>query len=225
MPSEQSFSVTLFGASGLVGGHCLDLLRASDYVTEIVVPGRRPLADPSLLTDSRVRQFVIDFNRLDEHVEIFDVDVIICTLGTTIKKAGSKEQFRRVDHDYPVEIARRGQAAGIRHYLLVSAIGADPESRVFYNRVKGEAERDVHALGLTAVAVVRPSLLLGERDEFRLGEEVAKRLAFLIPGRYRPVHARDVASTLVEEAVAERDGFRVIESSEIRKRARSKGGG
>jgi len=111
--------------------------------------------------------------------------------------------------------ARLALEGGARHFLLVSALGADPESRVFYSRVKGELERAVLALGYPGVTIVRPSLLLGDRQEFRLGEEIAKRFAWATPRTYRPVEARDVAATLVDAAREDRPGPRIIESAKI----------
>jgi uncharacterized protein YbjT (DUF2867 family) len=160
---------------------------------------------------------VVDFSRLADDRDALASDVVICALGTTIKKAGSKERFREVDHDYPLAAARLALDAGARHFLLVSAIGASADSRVFYNRVKGELEDDLLALGFPLTTIVRPSLLLGDRSEFRLGEAVAGKLAFLVPGRYRPVQARAVARALVAEAHRTGPERRVVESDEIRR--------
>ena len=212
MTPPPSRSVLLVGATGLVGGECLRLLLADPAFGRVVVLARRP---PAVAPAPRLETRVVDFDALDADPAVFGVDAIICALGTTIRQAGSQERFRRVDFDYPLRIARLGLEHGARHFLLVSALGADPRSRIFYNRVKGELEVAVLALEYHAVTVVRPSLLLGDRDEFRLGEAVAKRFAFLTPPRYKPVHARDVARTLVEAARAGGDGKRVIESVEI----------
>jgi uncharacterized protein YbjT (DUF2867 family) len=146
---------------------------------------------------------------------LFRVDRIFCALGTTIRKAGSRERFREVDHDYPLAVARLGVQQGTGHFLLVSAIGADPGSRVYYNRVKGEVEAAVAALPYRSLTLVRPSLLLGERDEFRLGEEVMKQMAFLLPRKYKAVEARAVAAALVQAAREDAPGRRAIESKEI----------
>ena len=179
-------SVVLVGASGLVGGECLRLLLADRFFTHIV-----------------------DFDRLDAHRDVLRADQII-------RQAGSRERFRLVDHDYPLALARLGQEQGARHYLLVSTLGADARLRVFYNRVKGELEDALGALSLRSLSIVRPSLLLGERAEVRLGEQVFKRLGFLAPAKYRPVHSRDVAAALVHLAKEDAPGRRVVESAEIR---------
>ena len=152
---------------------------------------------------------------MEDAAEHFRVSHIVCVLGTTIKKAGTRERFRRVDHDYPVAAARLGLREGARHFLLVSALGANTRSRVFYSRVKGEVEDAIRALPYHSVTIVRPSLLLGDREEFRLGESIGKLFAKVIPGRFRPVHASAVAATVVRAAVEDRAGLRIIESGEI----------
>lgn len=207
-------AVLLVGATGLVGRECLRLLVADDTVARVVLLARRalPAVAPRAGT---IEAHVVDFERLSSYAEMFAVDQIVCALGTTIEQAGTQDRFRHVDHDYPLEVARLGLAAGARHFLLVSAIGADPASSIFYNRVKGEVERDLLAMGYPSVTIVRPSLLIGEREEFRLGEAIAKRLAFLIPPRYKPVDATAVAAVLVRAAREDRPGARVIESREI----------
>jgi uncharacterized protein YbjT (DUF2867 family) len=210
-------SVTLFGASGLVGSRCLRRLVETPSLERIVVAGRRPLETDQRPGDGRLVERVIDFDRLAAFADSVRSDAVICALGTTIKKAGSKERFRRIDLEYPFAIARLALQEGARHFLLVSSLGADASSRIFYNRVKGELEEAILALPYDAVTIVRPSLLMGDRDEFRPGEEVAKRLKFLFPARYRPVDADAVAATLVDEMTRTHDS-RIIESQEIRER-------
>jgi uncharacterized protein YbjT (DUF2867 family) len=211
--------VMVLGATGLVGGELLRQLLGSREVARVVAPGRRLVALPPAVPREHAAKLdarVVDFDRLERTAEAFNgVSQIFCALGTTIRQAGSQERFRRVDHDYPVEAARLGLRLGARHFLLVSAIGADAGSRVFYNRVKGEVERDIRSLGYRAVTIVRPSLLLGERGEFRLGEEVAKLVGRLAPRRWAPVHVRDVARVLVDAAERDESGVRVVESGDI----------
>lgn len=204
-------SALILGATGLVGAECLRQFAESDRFAPVIALTRRPLP----LAPPRVATHVADFERLEEAADHFRVSHIVCALGTTIKKAGSQEAFRRVDHDIPLAAARLGLQEGARHFLLVSALGASARSRIFYSRVKGEVEDDIRALPYRSVTIVRPSLLLGERGEFRLGEAVGKVFAGLIPGRYRPVHARDVAASLLAAAVEDRPGVRIIESEEI----------
>ncbi|HEX2778950.1 MAG TPA: oxidoreductase [Gemmatimonadaceae bacterium] len=208
-------SLLIAGATGLVGRECLALALADPAFERVVVIARKPasgVASPKL--DWRVA----DFRQLEMQRSAFEVDAILCALGTTIKVAGSQERFREVDHDYPLALARMGLAAGARHCLLVSALGADATSRIFYNRVKGETERDILALGFPRITIARPSLLLGEREEFRLGERVAQLFAWAVPGKYRPIEARVVAKALIDAARGGGEGRRVLESSEMRGR-------
>jgi uncharacterized protein YbjT (DUF2867 family) len=205
-------SVAILGATGLVGAECVRRFAESSRFTRVIALVRRPLPRaPS----ARVETHVIDFERLESAAEFFRVSHIVCALGTTIKKAGTRERFRRVDHDYPLAAARLGLREGARHFLLVSALGASARSRVFYSRVKGEVEDAIRALPYQSVTLVRPSLLLGQREELRLGESIGKLFAKVVPRRYRPVQASAVAATIVRAAVEDRVGVRVIESKEI----------
>ena len=212
--TRLSKSLLLLGATGLVGSHCLRLLATDRAFDHVVVPTRRPL--PRELALGNVEPHIIDFDNLAAHASLFRADQIICALGTTIKQAGTQEAFRAVDYHYPLTAARLGQEQGATHFLLVSSLGADARSRVFYSRVKGELESAVLALPYRSVTIVRPSLLLGPRAEYRLGEQVVKRLAFLVPAKYKPVDAHAVASAVVRAAKADIPGRRIIESREIR---------
>jgi uncharacterized protein YbjT (DUF2867 family) len=165
----------------------------------------------------KVESHVLDFDNLAAHAGLFRVDQIICAFGTTIGKVGGyQETFRRVDYGYPLAAAQLGRERGATHFLLVSALGASARSQIFYSRVKGELESAVLALAYRSVTIVRPSLLLGPRADFRLGEQIAKRLAFLVPAKYKPVGAHAVAAVLVRAAKEDAPGRRIIESREIR---------
>lgn len=164
---------------------------------------------------SAVETHVVDYDALDGSAASFRVTHVVCALGTTIRSAGSQAQFRRVDLEYPLAAARLSLQMGARHYLLVSAIGANAQSRVFYNRVKGEVENGLRALPFRSLTIVRPSLLLGDREEFRFGERIASLFAPVFPKKYKPVHASDVARALVSAAEEDRPGVRVIESEAI----------
>jgi uncharacterized protein YbjT (DUF2867 family) len=196
-----------------VGFECVRQFAESREIARVVALARR--AQPGVVGQASVETPVIDFERLDEAAEYFRVSHIVCALGTTMRKAGSQERFRRVDHDYPLAAARIGLRQGARHFLLVSALGANVRSRIFYNRVKGEVENDIRTLPYRSVTIVRPSLLVGERDEVRLGESIGKLFAGVTPKRFKPVHARDVARALLRAAIEDRAGVRVIESREI----------
>lgn len=207
----------LLGATGLVGRECLRLLLDDPGVVRVVALVRRSLPDP--VSSPKLRVEVVAFDQLADYGELFAVDQIFCALGTTIKHAGSQEAFRRVDLDYPLAAAHLGAARGARHFLLVSAIGASARSRIFYNRIKGELEDALRTLPYRSVTIVRPSLLVGERSEFRLVEQIGKRLGWLAPATYKPVSATRVAEALVSAACDDQPGMRIIESKEISRAA------
>ena len=202
------------GATGLVGQECLRLLAKDVGVEEVRALVRRPL--PTETQALGVRECITDFDRLDGHPGWFQVDWVFCALGTTIRQAGSRAAFRRVDFDYPLGVAKAARAAGARHFLLVSAAGADDRSSIFYNRVKGELEEAVGLLGYPSLTIARPSLLLGDRSPPRLGEEIGKRLAWLFPPRWRPVQAGQVAAALVRAAQADEPGRRILDNTALR---------
>jgi uncharacterized protein YbjT (DUF2867 family) len=214
MISGAKWTALLAGATGLVGRECLRLLAADEGVAEVRALVRRAL--PADSVGPRVRECRADFDRLHEHPQWFQVDKVFCALGTTIRQAGSQEAFRRVDYEYPLAIAKAARGCGASHFLLVSALGASSRSRVFYNRVKGELEEAVQALGYPSVTIVRPSLLLGDRGEWRFGEELAKRVGWLAPPRWRPVHASQVAKALVAAAHRNVPGVQILENAGLR---------
>ena len=215
--ADSPLSVMVVGATGLVGRECLRLLLSDNGFNRVIVVTRRPLSPE--VRSPKLETHVVDFEHLNEYDELFRVDAILCALGTTIRQAGSRTRFRTVDYEYPLAFAKLGRRVGCRHFLVVSALGANPRSRVFYNRVKGELEDALRTLGYPRLTIVRPSLLLGPRAELRLGEEVAKRvtrwLGPLVPRAFKPVEARAVATTLVRAAQEAGSGVRVIESGEI----------
>ena len=201
----------------MVGRHCLDLLARDPAFSRVVVLARRKFAEA---TAPRVEAHIVDFEHLSERPDLFRVDQVICALGTTIKAVGgSQAKFRAVDYEMPLAAATIACAQGAHHFLLVSSLGANARSRIFYNRVKGELEDALRTVGFRSLTIVRPSLLLGQRPEFRLGEEIGKRLAWIVPGKYRPIHARAVAAVLVRSAKEDIPGMRIIESDNLRSMA------
>ena len=190
----------------MVGREVVRRLLAAERYGRVVALARRPIAVPDAI-------FVVataDFQRLDQVLApatsgVADIDVFCC-LGTTMRVAGSEEAFRRVDRDYVIALGRWAARVGARRMIVVSAIGADAASRAFYNRVKGETEHTLAALDLRSLVIVRPSLLSGERGEFRLGERVALAVAAplrkLIPAKLRPISAADVAQAMIDAALA-----------------------
>jgi uncharacterized protein YbjT (DUF2867 family) len=208
-------TVLLAGASGLIGSEILDRLVRDEDVLEVRVLVRRPL--DRALVGRKVRELITSFDSLDAHPDWFRVDQVFSALGTTIRQAGSKDAFRRVDRDYPLALARLAHAQGARHFLLVSSAGADARSRVFYSRVKGETEDAVRGVGYESLTIARPSFLLGPRKELRLGEIVMKRLAHLLPASMKPVHSRKVASALVRAAREDKPGVFILDNVALRR--------
>lgn len=214
-------SAILAGASGLVGRELLRLLcESSAYATVHSLVRRQGAASAAGVHSAKLSEHVVDFEQLPGLPRCDDVYV---ALGTTIKVAGSQAAFRRVDHDYVVAVARAGLAAGAQRLAIVSALGADATSRVFYNRVKGEMQEAVVSLGYASVIIVQPSLLVGDREALgqptRAGEVWARRLlgpvAGLIPAGFRPVLARDVASALLSATLAAAPGTHIIASRDL----------
>lgn len=206
-------SALLAGATGLVGSFLLRRLLESSAYARVTVWTRRDIG----VAHPKLKCVKADFERLHErHVEAEDV---FCCLGTTIKKAGSQDAFRQVDYDYPVALAIAAAGGGARRLLVVSALGANPDSGIFYNRVKGEMEIAVRAAGVPITIFFRPSLLSGPRAEVRRGERVGEAIGNVLGpllGKYRPIHADLVASAMVRAALEGRPSG-VIESGEIRK--------
>lgn len=202
------------GATGLVGQALMRQLAAEKTWREVRALVRAAL--PPDLSGPTVAAIQPDYARLEPPPLWAAADHVFCALGTTMRQAGSAAAFRRVDFDYPVALARAARARGARHFLLVSALGADPASRVFYNRVKGEVEAAIMTLGFRSVTIARPSLLLGRRTEPRLAEQLGKALGVLAPPRWRPVPASRVARALVDAAKRDAPGVRILENRELR---------
>jgi len=207
-------SVLLLGASGLIGGECLRVLQAHDGFGRIVVLTRR-LLDQALL-GPKVEQHVVNFEHLTSASKRFGVDQIICALGTTMKAAGSRRAFRTVDLLYPLTAAHLGVEKRVSHFLVVSALGADPRSLIFYSRIKGELEKALALLPYRSLTIARPSILVGKRDQPRTGERIAAGISFLTPPRIRPIDAADVAAAIVHQAWLDQPGRRVLETPELR---------
>src|SRR5690606_29206100 len=210
--------ILLAGATGLTGEHLLDRLLSEPTVARVLAPTRRPLAAHPNLENP-----VGDLQSLLPQLS-GQVDTAFCCLGSTIKRAGSQEAFRAVDHDLVLAFARRARELGARHLVVISALGANPNSSVFYNRVKGETAEALTAMDWPQLTIARPSLLLGARREFRLGERLAAVLLRWLPGKYRGIDACVLARALWRLALEEEDGVRVIESSDLRRLGRGNRG-
>lgn len=206
--------ILIAGATGLTGEHLLDRLLSEPTVARVLAPTRRPLAAHPHLENP-----VGELQNLLPQLS-GQVDTAFCCLGSTIKQAGSQEAFRAIDHDLILAFARRARELGARHLVVISALGANPNSSVFYNRVKGETEEALKTMDWPQLTIARPSLLLGARHEFRLGERLAAPLLRWLPGKYRGIDACALARALWRLALEEEDGIRVIESSDLRRLGR-----
>lgn len=209
------------GATGLVGSQVVELLLESGHYQKVYLLSRRKTGFKHPLAE----ELIINFDSLNSGDQPLPIaDDVYCCLGTTMKKAGSKQAFRKVDFAYPYALARQALKSGASQYLLVSAMGASRKSFFFYNKVKAELEENLCKLSdYKQLAIFRPSLLLGERQEPRFGEKIAEKLMiFLSPvmrgplRKYRPIHARSVAKGMLNVALQELRGVHIYESEEIK---------
>ena len=200
------------GATGLVGGQLLKQLLAGDTYTQVVVLTRRPLA----IEDGRVHAVTTDFSNLAALGAALHADDVYCCLGTTLKTAGSKAAFERVDYQMVVDLARATRAQGAKQFLVISAVGTAANSPSFYSRVKARMEPDVTAVGFNSLHILRPSLLMGARKESRPGERAAQiimpALSPLLCGslkKYRAVSDSDVATAMLQLAARNERGTHI----------------
>lgn len=202
-------SALIVGATGLVGNELLQLLLESDEYEKVKVLVRTPIS----IDHPKLTQCLVNFDELNNYEDEFAVNDVFCCLGTTIKKAGSQEAFRKVDFEYPLQAGKLAAKQGVRQYLIVSAIGADPQSSIFYSRVKGDVEAALSQLQLPSLHIFRPSLILGKRNEFRFGEKVSAVLSPVFSplfvgklNQYKPIQARKIAEAMYRTAIRSRTG-------------------
>jgi len=216
-------TATLIGATGLIGGELLNLLLKDDYFQAVKILVRRPFN----LVHARLEKKLVDFNDNDSLLVALDnSDIIFCTVGTTQKKVkGDKEAYRKVDYDIPVHAARFSKMVGCNVFVLVSAVGANSKSKNFYLKLKGEVEDQIGKLGIDSVHIMRPSMLVGDRHEYRVAEKIGtplmKAFSFLLPSKYKPIKASDVAKAMVAAAKMSEEGFFVYDYEEMRKLAKT----
>lgn len=195
----MSQTVTVIGSTGLIGLQFLSSISEGEYrgVTAVT---RREI--PSLSGKPFIHQSIHDFTDLENMRADMKTDVLVCTLGTTIKTAGSQERFFEIDHTIPLTLAKMARAEGCRTFILVSSMGANAQSKIFYSRVKGQLEAALSEIGFEQLHILRPSMLLGDRQENRPGEFIGKLLmeplSFLIPWEYKPIQASTVAAKIRE---------------------------
>jgi uncharacterized protein YbjT (DUF2867 family) len=205
----------LLGATGLVGSRALELALSNDAFSEVIAPTRKPLPPSDRLVNPIT-------SRLEELVPALmsrRPDAVICALGTTQAKAGSKEAFRYVDYELPIAFGKAAHSAGVGTYAIVSAMGASPKSKSFYYRTKGEVERDIQKIGFRSLTICRPSLIGGKRNEARAAEGAAlmllRLLAPILPKKFHVNPADVIAASLLNAVIAARTGCRWINAEEM----------
>lgn len=208
----------VIGSTGLVGSHLVRQLCDSKHYLKVILLNRRASEYKHL----KLEEKIIDFEKPD--LENISVDDVFCAIGTTIKKAGSKEAQYRIDCEYPAHLASLLKTKGSKQFVLVSSIGANSASSNFYLKTKGQLEDKLNALNFDSCIVLRPSFIMGERKEFRLGEKVAlivlKLVTPLMLGglkKYRGINASDIAAKMISSANLNQIGFQIIESNMIPK--------
>ncbi|WP_439469745.1 NAD(P)H-binding protein [Blastomonas fulva] len=207
-------TLLIAGATGLVGRIVLAKALDDPRIGHVIAPTRSALP-----TSPRLTNPIVDYDALPQNADWWRCDAVICALGTTRAKAGSDAAFFRVDHDYPLAVAQAARAQGAQAFALVSAIGADAGSRLLYNRTKGEVEASIAALDFPSYTIVRPGLIGGDRDEFRPAERVSEAILRVfgpvLPRGWRISPAENIASALIEAAVAAPPGRHVISADRL----------
>lgn len=218
--SVNKKTALVLGATGLIGKELVRILLENGQYEKIQLLVRRPVEFNNKKCDTHI----VNFDELHKYSALFQVDDVYCCLGTTIKKAKTKDAFRRVDYEYPVESAKLAKNNGAEKFLIVSSMGADANSRIFYSRVKGELEESLRRLNFPSLQIFRPSLLLGNREEFRFGEKVAEKasgfLNFIMIGplrHYKGIQAKKVAEAMAIIAHSDKKGTTTYLSYEIDK--------
>lgn len=205
----------IVGASGLIGKHLTKKLLVSNYYEKVRVIVRKPLN----IIHSKLEQIVMDFDNLDASKIL--ADDVFCCLGTTMKQAGSKDAFYKVDFTYPLNFAKAGLANGAKQFLFVSSMGADEKSMVYYSRIKGEIEKALSDLHYPTLIILRPSMLEGERENLRMGEKIGNVVmnffAPLIPDNYKVISGEKVAQAMLELAQRNIKNKDIFESGSLQK--------
>lgn len=212
---DRKMKLLVLGATGLVGSRTVELALSTEAFSEVIAPTRKPLTPRGRLVNPvgpRLEELVWS---LTSHKP----DAVICALGTTQAKAGSKDAFRHVDYELPIAFGKAAHAAGVETYAIVTAMGASPKSLSFYYRTKGEVERDIQKIGFRSLTICRPSLIGGDRNEIRAAEgavlALLKILAPVLPKKYRVNPADIIAASLLDAVVIAKKGSNWISSEEM----------
>ncbi|MDD2562772.1 MAG: NAD(P)H-binding protein [Salinivirgaceae bacterium] len=205
----------IIGSSGLVGKHLVRLLLKENSYSKIRILVR----SPQNYNSPRIEEILFDFDNPDENQ--VKGDDLYCCLGTTIKKAKTKEAFIKVDYQYPISIAKLAHANGAKKMAVITALGSDSKSKIFYNKVKGDVEFELKKIPFHALYIFKPSLLLGKREERRFAETIGKValsvISPLLPKKIRGIHASKIAQSMIQETQKDREGIFIIESKEMQR--------
>lgn len=209
----------IYGASGLVGGYLLKYLTESADFQKVIIYTRKKITVHS----AKIQQIVGDMETLKSHKDELIADHVFCCLGTTKKKTPNKDEYYKIDHDFPLMVAAIGLENGTKYFHLVSAMGANENSMIFYNKTKGELERDIKLLPFECINIYQPSLLTGNRNEKRSLEQITEKLFNIINPlllgslkKYRSISAKIVAAAMVHQALNTKKGLHIFQSDEIK---------
>jgi uncharacterized protein YbjT (DUF2867 family) len=215
---ERMKKAIIAGASGLIGNHLLQIILRENGYDEVLILVRKELP----IQHKKLEQLVINYARLEDNTESIKGDTIFCCLGTTKRHTPDETEYRKIDHDYPLQLAQIARLNNIAQYHLVSAASANASSNVFYSRLKGETEDDIVKVGLPSLHIYRPMLLTGNRKETRIGEGIAtaifKVLDPVLAGglkKYRSIAAETVAKTMYSQSLKNETGFFIYRSDKI----------
>lgn len=209
-------TIAIAGATGLTGKYCLEFLLLQIKVTKVIAIVRKTTG----IQHSKLEEIFLKDNKLS--TEIF-ADAFICCLGTTIKKAGSKEAFKEIDLELPLYLAKELHKNGCQTAAIISAMGADEKSNFFYNQVKGKMENEMEKIGFESLSIFRPSIISGSRNEKRMGEKVALAIMKLFSPlffgnlkNYKPIHAKIIGRSLMAVVLMKKSGTKIYNSEEIK---------
>lgn len=212
----------IIGASGLIGSKLLAILLTQPDYKEVLIVARKKTKS----INTKLKQVVIDFDNLADHAEAITGDVVFCCLGSTQKDTPNLDEYRKIDHDYPLQLAEMALKNGVEQFHLISSIGASSRSSNFYLKMKGDTEDDIKKLGIKGTFIYQPSLLVGHRQKPRKGERffivLMKIISpFLLGGlkKYRPITAETVAKAMYKQSLRNKEGVFIYTSDKIKKRA------
>jgi uncharacterized protein YbjT (DUF2867 family) len=215
----MSYKAIIAGASGLIGSNLLNILLDEPAYTEVAVLVRKKTG----ITHKKLKEVLVDFNKLNDYVDEINGHALFCCLGTTKARTPNEQDYRRIDHDYPVKLAQLAYQNGVKQYHLVSSLGADVTSSFFYTRLKGETEQDITKVGLSTLHIYRPSLLIGDRKEQGFLEKIAVGLVPVIDPilignlrKYRSIPAKTVAMAMYKQSINSDEGVFVHLSDQIK---------